>query len=267
MLDRKVFIIGGGNMGASIAEGLLDDNIKNSKLINIVDSDKKLKKIFIKKKLNFATEIPKNIKDSLLIIAVKPQNFENLEKSFFSTQKNNLIVSIMAGVTIKKIKSKLKTEKIVRAMPNLNSAIKKGYTVLFGNGLNKVEKKIIDYIFSTIGELSWVRNESRINLFTAITGSGPGFIFYFMEKYQVFLEKNGIDKLKAKKIVCQLFDGSVDYAKKSKKDYAVLRKNVSSKGGTTEAGCKVFDEKKFEDILKEVLHAAIDRAYELGGKK
>ena len=88
-----------------------------------------------------------------------------------------------------------------------------------------------------------------------------------MEKYQVFLEKNGIDKLKAKKIVCQLFDGSVDYAKKSKKDYAVLRKNVSSKGGTTEAGCKVFDEKKFEDILEEVLHAAIDKANELGEKK
>ena len=132
MLDRKVFIIGGGNMGASIAEGLLDDDINNSELINIVDSDKKLKKIFIKKKLKFITEIPKNIKDSLVIIAVKPQNFENFTKSFFPIQKNNLIISIMAGVTIKKIKSKLKTEIIVRAMPNLNSAIKKGYTVLFG---------------------------------------------------------------------------------------------------------------------------------------
>ena len=72
-----------------------------------------------------------------------------------------------------------------------------------------------------------------------------------MEKYQAFLEKKGIDKLKAKKIVCQLFDGSVDYAKKSKK-ICILRKNVSSKGGTTEAGCKVFDEKKFEDILEKV---------------
>ena len=68
MLDRKVYIIGGGNMGASIAEGLLDDNINNSQLINIVDSDKKLKKIFIKKKLKFTTEIPKNIKDSLLLL-------------------------------------------------------------------------------------------------------------------------------------------------------------------------------------------------------
>ena len=98
-------------MGASIAEGLLDDDINNSKLINIVDSDKKLKKIFIKKKLKFFTEIPKNIKDSLVIIAVKPQNFENLEKSFFPIQKNNLIISIMAGVTIKKIRSKLKANR------------------------------------------------------------------------------------------------------------------------------------------------------------
>ena len=79
---------------------------------------------------------------------MKPQNFENLEKSFFPTQKNNLIISIMAGVTIKKIKSKLKTEIIVRAMPNLNSAIKKGYTVLFGNGLNKVEKNNRLYFFN-----------------------------------------------------------------------------------------------------------------------
>ena len=98
--------------------------------------------------MKFTTEIPKNIKDSLVIIAVKPQNFENLEKSFFPIQKNNLIISIMAGVTIKKIKSKLKTEIIVRAMPNLNSAIKKGYTVLFGNGLNKVEKKNRLYFFN-----------------------------------------------------------------------------------------------------------------------
>ena len=141
MLDRKVFIIGGGNMGASIAEGLLDDDINNSELINIVDSDKKLKKIFIKKKIKFFYKIPKNIKDSLIIIAVKPQNFENFTKSLIPIQKNNLIISIMAGVTIKKIKSKLKTEIIVRAMPNLNSAIKKGYTVLFGNGLNKARKK------------------------------------------------------------------------------------------------------------------------------
>ena len=86
----------------------------------------------------------------------------------------------------------------------------------------------------------------------------------FNGKYQVFLEKKGIDKLKAKNIVCQLFDGSVDYARKSKKDFATLRENVSSKGGTTEAGCKVFDEKKFEDILEEVFHAAIHRANELG---
>ena len=161
-------------------------------------------------------------------------------------RKRNLIISIMAGVTIEKIRSKIKGNIIVRAMPNLNSAIKRGYTVLFGKGLNKAEKKIIDYIFLTIGELSWVRSEKRINLFTAITGSGPGFIFYVMEKYQAFLEKKGIDKLKAKKIVCQLFEGSVDYAKKSKKDFSILRENVSSKGGTTEAGCKVFDEKKFE---------------------
>ena len=266
MLDRKVYIIGGGNMGAAIAEGLLDDVINNCELINIVDSDKKLKKIFIKKKLNFITKIPKNIKDSLIIIAVKPQNFENFTKTTIPIQERNLIISIMAGVTIEKIRSKIKANIIVRAMPNLNSAIKKGYTVLFGKGLNKAEKKIIDYIFLTIGELSWVRSERRINLFTAITGSGPGFIFYIMEKYQVFLEKKGIDKLKAKKIVCQLFEGSVDYSKKSKKDFSILRENVSSKGGTTEAGCKVFDEKKFEDILKDVFRAAINKANELGIK-
>ena len=87
-----------------------------------------------------------------------------------------------------------------------------------------------------------------------------------MEKYQAFLEKKGIDKLKAKKIVCQLFDGSVNYANKSKKDFATLRKNVSSKGGTTEAGFKVFDEKKFEDTLEKVFYAAINKANELGDK-
>lgn len=266
MLYKKVYIIGGGNMGASIAEGLLDDDINNSELINIIDSDKSLKKIFIKKKLNFFTKFPKNIENSVIILAVKPQNFENFTKSMIPKQKKNLIISIMAGVTIEKIRYKLKADKIVRAMPNLNSAIKKGYTVLYGAGLNKADKKIIDYIFFSIGELSWVRSESKINFFTAITGSGPGFIFYLMEKYQAFLEKKGIDKLKAKKIVCQLFDGSVNYANKSKKDFAILRENVSSKGGTTEAGCKVFDEKKFEDTLEKVFYAAINKANELGDK-
>ena len=88
MLDRRVYIIGGGNMGTAIAEGLLDDDINNCELINIVDSDKKLKKIFIKKKLNFITKIPKNTKDSLIII-VKPQNFENFKKPSPSEKQFN----------------------------------------------------------------------------------------------------------------------------------------------------------------------------------
>ena len=108
MLDRRVYIIGGGNMGTAIAEGLLDDDINNCELINIVDSDKKLKKIFIKKKLNFITKIPKNTKDSLIIIAVKPQNFENFTKATIPMQKRNLIISIMAGVTIERLDPRLK---------------------------------------------------------------------------------------------------------------------------------------------------------------
>ena len=176
MLDRKIFIIGGGNMGSAITEGLLNDD-GNSELINIVDSDQNLKTKFIKKKLNFFTKIPKNIRNSLIIFAIKPQNFENLTKNLISIHKNNLIISIMAGITIDKIRSKFKTNIIVRGMPNLNSTIKKGYTVLFGEGLKKPEKKIIDYVFSTVGELSWVRSESKLNLFTAITGSGPDLSF------------------------------------------------------------------------------------------
>lgn len=268
--STNIGVVGFGNMGSACARAVL-----NSGYGKVIIYDRKKAKT--KKAKGFVQA--KNLKElidksKLLILAVKPQDLDKfLDQNQDSLIKNRpLVVSLLAGVPIKKIENSLPKLKVVRVMPNLAIKAKAGLTFISGGTLAKrTDLKQVNEIFSLVGEVIEGK-EALINKVTALSGSGPGFIYYFMESfYQTALEL-GFKKKDAKKIVLQTFYGTAKLSKETGKDFSPLIDAVASKGGTTEAGVTCFKQAKLSSKIKKGIFAALKRAEKMsrefkGGKK
>jgi len=234
----NISVIGGGVMGSIIAEAIS----KQFKNINLVVSDHNPKKITFLKKSCKNVFITNNnveaIKDAkIIILAIKPQSFGEFSREVKGQFNNKqLVISIMAGVKIKTIKKKLSVGKVVRAMPNLGAKINQSMTVWTANKeVDKSSKKFVEKIFKAFGEQMFVQNENMIDAATAVSGSGPGFFFYLIEEWQKAAEKIGFNKAEARKLVEQTVMAASNLLKTGL-NAEIMRKQVTSKAGTTEAG-------------------------------
>lgn len=257
----KLGIIGGGNMGEAIIAGSL-----KKFFVSVCEKDVSRQKYLLK---NY--KIPSyNLKklseiSDIMILAIKPQDFDEALKELApSLQKKTLVISIAAGITTQYIERGLgKNIRVVRAMPNLPALIQRGVTAISRGRFAKTSdlnlaKKIFDYIGSTV-----IVKESSINAITAVSGSGPAYVFLFMECLIAAAEDLGLSKDLALKLVRQTFSGSIALVEKKNADPAGLRVKVTSKGGTTQAAMDVFAKNKFDKIVKKALQAAKRRAKEL----
>jgi len=249
-------------MGSAICEGLLEKKILKNRDILVYDVDEnKTKKLKVSVKKN-NIEVVKN--SDILILAVKPKDskilLEEIE-NYLTPQK--LLVSIMAGVKIKSIEKIIKNKiPIIRIMPNLNVKVKSGIVVFCGNKRGLKYEKIIKKIFSPVGIVIKLP-ENKFDTITAISGSGPGFIFYIAEKFKKICIEKGISSKTATDLVSYLFYGSGRMLFETKIEPEKLKEMVSSPGGTTIAGLSVFEKRKFEDILRKVIEASEKRSKEL----
>jgi len=261
---KKVAIIGAGVMGTIFLKVI--QSMKGWQGISIADH--RLIKLQALKKFSKVITTTDNIRASqsadLIILAVKPQSFLEVAKEL----KNNisedcLIISIMAGVSIKKIRKELGIEKIIRAMPNLGAKLGKSMTVwTSAKKLVIDEKKIVKSLFDKIGASLYVNNEELIDKATAVSGSGPGFFFYIIERWLKAIEKFGFAKAESKLMLLVTIDAANELLQKEK-DPETLKNQVTSKGGTTEAGLKMLDNCDFKKIWNKVLQAAYKRARQL----
>jgi pyrroline-5-carboxylate reductase len=214
------------------------------------------------------TIIPTNrIEDfDIIILAVKPQDFSSLASGIKPFLKPNQIVfSVMAGVTISTIEKQLGCSKIVRSMPNIPTQIGKGMTVFSASSyVDRKELFIIQNLINTTGKSIYVENEKLIDAATAISGSGPAYVFYFMNAMIKAAEGLGFSQSEAELLVNQTFMGSVDLQNTSSISNEDWIKKVASKGGTTEQALKVFNENSVEDAIIKAVQAANNRALELG---
>ena len=182
MDQNKITFIGFGNMGSAIYNGMQKSKLTNEVLI--VDMDEKKLLDLKNTSVTFLNKIEEKISDSKLIwLCVKPQSFNEITKDLIKFCSNNqTLVSIMAGVTINQIKKETKMEKIVRVMPNTPAQISKGMSVW--TNTKEVEKNDVDMvqnILNSIGKSVRVDSENEIELATALSGSGPGFIYKFID--------------------------------------------------------------------------------------
>ena len=273
MNELKILLIGCGKMGSSLLEGIVkSDNFDG--MVDVIEPviQDSFKEDFKESKVNFYSDIRENkdaINYDLIIIATKPNIYEEI----FNGLKNNLIindktliVSILAGIRISKIEEIVGSIPIIRAMPNIAASVLEGMTALIGN--KKITHEDIlnaDLIFELIGEKMWLKNEAQMDSFTAISGSGPAYFFFFTECLKNIAIEEGFTEDEANKISQQIIIGSGKLVKDSGIDPKELRENVTSPKGTTEAGLKVLADNKtgLLDKLKQAIMEAKNRSIEI----
>ena len=173
----------------------------------------------------------------------------------------------MAGVTINQIKKETKMEKIVRVMPNTPAQISKGMSVWTNTKeVEKNDANIVQNILNSIGKSVRVDSENEIELATALSGSGPGFIFKFIESMINAGKKIGLSETLSKELVTETFFGSASLLEVSDKELKELKEAVTSPGGTTEAGLNFLDKIDIDNIVFKMINSAVNRSKDLSKK-
>lgn len=264
----KVLIIGFGNMGKTYANSFISSRfIKPEDIFVLVRNENTVATESTIPKVNFSHLATERISDfDIVILAVKPQDFEVLAKSIQPFLKDTQIIfSVMAGITIGKLGSHLSCSKIVRSMPNIPTQIGMGMTVFTASAnVDRKELFIIQNLINTTGKSVYVENEKLIDAATAISGSGPAYVFYFMQSMIKAAVDLGFNESEAELLVNQTFMGSVSIQNSYSLSNEEWIKKVASKGGTTERALQVFEKGKLEKTIIEAVKAANDRALELG---
>jgi pyrroline-5-carboxylate reductase len=195
---------------------------------------------------------------------VKPQDAKAALASI--SVNKHLVVSIAAGLTLETLSRWLGGHRrLVRCMPNTPALIGAGIAGLFAlPEVTAEEKKKAEAILGAVGEVVWVGQERLLDPVTAVSASGPAYVFWFIEQLAASAEKLGLQKETSLKLAIHTVLGAARLAASSSEPPASLRKNVTSKGGTTEAALKVFDEEKLAERFARAVAAASRRATELG---
>lgn len=266
---KKIGLIGAGKMGEVLIRGLLASGTVKKDRVFVSDTDKKRLDLIKKKyRINATSENAKvALKSDIIILAVKPKDMHDvLSQISASIDNKKLIISIAAGITTKSIERHLKKNAVViRAMPNAPALVGEGITAISkGRFVKEKDVNAAKHIFSAVGYVVEVK-EDKMDLITAISGSGPAYIMYFIEAFLVVAMEFGLTWELALEIILQTVFGSAKLLEKSRIAPAEIREMVTSKGGTTEAALEVFRKHKLDTIIRNGVRAAVRRAKVLSG--
>jgi len=263
----NILVIGGGNMGLTYAQSFLRSHIVTpDKMLILEKSPEKAAQITA---LNIGTVYGAPgayIQDAdLIIMAVKPQDCNavfDIIQEWIGPQQ--LILSIMAGIKMNKIKKALNTDKVVRAMPNLPAQVGLGMTVFTSTEeVTRIELVMVQNLLNSTGKTLYVSDEKLIDAATAISGSGPAYVFFFMQTLIDSAIALGFERSQAELLSYQTFKGAVESFNKNSFTCEEWIRKVSSKGGTTEAAFSMIDKHKVHGALLQAYGRAYDRAEEI----
>lgn len=261
--------IGGGNMAEALIKGVVSSqqSAVSSLLVSEPGDERRkyLEQTYGVKTTADNKEVAKLC--NIIILAVKPQNMEIvLNEIADMITEEKTVVSIAAGITLSYLQSKLKTKKLIRVMPNTPALVQEGMSVIsLCECFSDKEIAIVREIFMSVGKVLTMP-EKYMNAVTALSGSGPAFISLFIEAMTEGGAKMGINREHAAELAVQTLLGTaklLDTGMSPEK----LREMVTSPGGTTAAGLKVFEEKDFKNTVMDALKAAVKRAEELGRRE
>jgi len=265
----KILFLGGGNMAQALIGGLVDKGF-DARSISVVEVSPSARERLGGRYPVHITTAPDARAQAAdtLVLAVKPQDMKAALASVAVGVRSKLVVSIAAGIKLDALSRWLGGHRnIVRCMPNTPALIGAGIAGLYAlPEVSEADRKKAEKILASVGEVVWVAEERLLDPVTAVSASGPAYVFWFIEQLAASAEKLGIPREAATKLALQTVLGAAKLAAASDISPAELRRNVTSKGGTTEAALRVFDEEKIAERLLRAIEAASRRGEELGSE-
>ncbi len=267
MLKKKIAFLGVGNMATALIKGIIEAELTKPEDIVISDINKEKLKIKSEKlKIKAAKDNREAVKEAdVIILAVKPKDMKGLLNEIKeSLDSKKVIISIVAGITTSYIEKMLeKGAPVIRVMPNTPVAVKEGASAFsMGKYVSQEEEKIAENIFGAVGKVVKVE-ENLMDAVTALSGSGPAYIFYIVASLVEAAVSLGLDKKTASTLATQTVLGSAKLLRETGEEPKVLKEKVTSRGGTTEAALLVLDEGRLKETLDKALKAAAKKSKEL----
>jgi len=262
----NITFIGGGNMASALIGGLLQQGFSARQLSAIeinAENREKIKQAF---RISVFAELTNEaITSDVIVLSVKPQQLFQLAQKLAPILADQLVISIAAGISTVDISRWLEGyQKVVRAMPNTPSLVRAGVTGLFAAACVSEQDKInAESILAAVGSTLWLESEEMLHAVTAISGSGPAYVFYFIESMQQAGVELGLTAEQARQLSLQTFLGASKLASESAEDAAILRARVTSKGGTTEQAILMMEKNDIKCKIISAIHAANQRSRQM----
>jgi pyrroline-5-carboxylate reductase len=265
----KISFIGGGNMGEALIKSLIAKGVAASKDITVSDVSQRRRDIL--KKTYGVKAIVSNreavLKADIIVLAIKPQDMSTVLAELGKLTPKQLVLSIAAGVTMETLRKGLKHNYLVRSMPNMPAQIGEGMTVWTASDeVSQSQKEQAKSVLAAAGEEIYVAHEKYIDMATAVSGSGPAYIFLIIEALTDAGVHIGLPRGTAEKLVLQTVAGSTKAVKATAKHPAELKNMVTSPGGTTTEGILQLETGGLRSLLLRAVIAAYDKSKSLGTK-
>ncbi len=265
---QTLAFIGGGNMASAIIGGLMKQGTPASHILVVEPFEEARQRLQAQFGVRVLAAADATLCEAGLVIwAVKPQTFKEAAQQTRDFCANALHLSVAAGIRSDSIANWLGTERVVRAMPNTPALVGLGQTGLFARAaVTATDKTWIEQVITTTGALLWVNDEPLLDAVTAISGSGPAYVFFFIEAMVEAGVKMGLTAEQATQLSIGTFEGASQLAKTASEPPSVLRERVTSKGGTTYAALTSMQNAHVSELFQTALKAAELRAHELGNE-
>ncbi len=262
----RIAFIGGGNMALAILGGLRRGGTPASQFLVVEPVESQRQRLLAECGITAQAAADASLAGCELVVwAVKPQSFAEAAQACQGHVAGALQLSIMAGVRCATIAAATGSARIVRAMPNTPALIGRGIAGLYAQPAVSAEgRAAAEAVLAPTGSCVWVAREEDLDAVTALSGSGPAYVFYFIEAMVQAGTEMGLDAVAARRLAQETFAGAAALATQSDESPQTLRERVTSKGGTTYAALTAMDAGGVKAAFVKALHAARDRAEELG---
>mgnify|MGYP000567710305 FL=1 len=265
---QTLVFIGGGNMASAIIGGLIKQGAPANRIMVVEPFEEARQRLQAQFGVRVLPVADATLAEAGLVIwAVKPQTFKEAAQQTRNFCTQALHLSVAAGIRSDSIAAWLGTERVVRAMPNTPALVGLGQTGLFARAaVTAADQAWIEQVVATTGALLWVKDEPLLDAVTALSGSGPAYVFFFIEAMVEAGVKMGLTAAQATQLAIGTFEGASQLAKTANEPPSVLRERVTSKGGTTYAALTSMQNAHVGELFQTALKAAQQRAHELGNE-
>lgn len=263
----KITFIGGGNMAVALIGGLRKQGFSAAGIQVVEPNEESRVRLTEAFGVRCAAAVDAAaLNCEVLVLAVKPQQMRDAVAPFAGKLRNQLVVSIAAGLRLADLSRWTGGyRKLVRTMPNTPALIGAGITGLYADpSVDREARMNAERILKAAGSVIWIDSEEQMDAVTAVSGSGPAYVFYFIEAIEAAALNFGFDPAAARQLTVETFLGAAKLADSSSESISTLRQRVTSKGGTTEAALLSFDAEGIAAAIERGVMAAKLRGHELG---